>query len=96
MAGPALHRFLFGDGVNDEVITFEPDEPVHIIFGGEAVIALLFMFLDARDEVTGHAVVKRSVFSVTNEVNVTIAHSRRVQEMDYKNKSCNDGIGGFE
>ena len=60
--------------------------------GGETFILFVFMFSQTFAEVVGDAEINRSVFSVAEEINVAIAHGSKLQEMDYKNKSCNDGL----
>jgi len=50
------------------------------------------MFAETFTEIVGDAKIYSSFFSVAEEINIAIAYGSRLQEMDYKNKSCNDGL----
>ena len=91
---PPLHRFLLGNCISNKVMTSKPNESARFIFGRKAIkVDLGLMLLNPLANVTGHAQIKCAVLSIADEINITIAHSRNLQEMDCKNKSCNDGGG---
>ena len=77
LARPALHCFFTGDSVNDEVEAFEPNKARDVVTGREAFVSFFFMFAQAFREITGHANIEGSVFSVGEDVNITISHGAK-------------------
>ena len=93
---PMLDLFFASDGIGDEIISFEPDEPVAIIPGCETCgIGLRFMFFDTHRKVRRHAEVNRSV--VVRRHHVTKAkptrHRANFEQGDGTVKLCHDGMG---
>ena len=85
LARPALHGFFLGYGIGDKVMTFKPDEARGVVLGCKAIrIIVGFVRLKTPCKVTRHTEINRAVLSVAEQINITIAHGRRLQEMGYK------------
>ena len=94
LAWPALHGFFLGYGIGDKVMAFKPDEARDVVLCCKAIrIIVGFVLLKTPRKVTRHAEINSGVLSVAEQINITIAHRRRLQEMGYKDKPCND-VGG--
>jgi len=92
LARPALHGFFLGYGIGDKVMTFKPDKARDVVLCCKAIkIIVGFVLLKTPRKVTCHAEIYRAVLSVAEQINITVAHGRNLQEMGYKDKPCNDG-----
>ena len=91
---PPLHRLLPRDSIRNQRMAFKPDKPCCPILCLETMRVMFgFMFLKTPRKVGRHAKINRPVLTVRQHINITKAHCGNLQEMDCKNKSCNDEGG---
>lgn len=51
MSAPSFDAFFTGDGYDDVVVVFVPDQALYAVFGGETGLNVVLVFIDPLQQV---------------------------------------------